>query len=176
MNEKLKNAALLVIDVQQGMFEKSTRVYQAEQLIRNITSLVQAARQAGVPVIYIQHSGERDLIRGTHEWQFHPDLLKLGPDATVHKQYGNAFQETGLDEILKARGVDTLVVTGMVTHGCVKATSLGGLAAGYRVILVSDAHSSYSQKAGELIAEWNAKLEKQGAELKPTLEIQRELI
>ena len=171
MNEKLKNAALLVIDVQQGMFEKSTRVYQADQLIRNISTLVQAAQQAGVLVIYIQHSGERDLIRGSHEWRFHPDLLKLGPDITVHKQYGNAFQETGLDEILKARGVDTLVVTGMVTHGCVKATTLGGLAAGYQVILVSDAHSSYSQKAGELIIEWNAKLEKQGAVLKCTAEV-----
>ena len=171
MNEKLKNAALLVIDVQQGMFEKSTRVYQAEQLIRNITTLVRAAQRVGAPVIYIQHSGERDLIQGTHEWQFHPDLLKLDPDATVHKQYGNAFQETGLDEILKARGVDTLVVTGMVTHGCVKATSLGGLAAGYKVILVADAHSSYSQKAGELIEEWNAKLEKQGAVLKTTSEV-----
>jgi len=171
MTDSLKHAALLVIDVQMGMFAKSTKVYQAEQLIRNISSLVRAAQQAGVPVIYIQHSGERDLIRGSHEWQFHPDLLKLGPDTTVHKKYGNAFQETELDEILKSRGVDTLVVTGMVTHGCVKATSLGGLTAGYRVILVSDAHSSYSQKAGELIAEWNAKLEKQGAVLKSTAEV-----
>ena len=171
MNEKLTNTALLVIDVQQGMFEKSTPVYQAERLIRNITTMVRGAQQAGAPVIYIQHSGERDLVRGTHEWQFHSVLQALGPDYTVHKLHSNAFEETNLDDILKSRGVDTLVVTGMVTHGCVKATSLGGLAAGYKVILVADAHSSYSQKAGELITEWNSKLEKQGALLKSTAEV-----
>jgi nicotinamidase-related amidase len=171
MTESLKHAALLVIDVQMGMFAKSTKVYRAEQLIRNITSLVRAAQKAGVPVIFIQHSGEKDLIRDTPGWQFHPELLALGPDALVHKQHGNAFEETELDQILKARGVEQVVVTGMVTHGCVKNTCLGGLAAGYRVILVADAHSSYSQKAGELIAEWNARLQQQGAGLKTTEEI-----
>ena len=171
MTESLKHAALLVIDVQMGMFAKSTIVYRAEQLIRNITSLVRSAQQAGTPVIFIQHSGEKDLIRDTPGWQFHPDLLKLGPDATVHKRHGNAFEETELDQILKARGVEQVVVTGMVTHGCVKNTCLGGLAAGYRVILVADAHSSYSQKADQLILDWNAKLQKQGIRLKTTTEI-----
>jgi nicotinamidase-related amidase len=171
MTESLKHAALLVIDVQMGMFAKSSKVYLAEQLIRNISSLVRAAQKAGAPVIFIQHSGEKDLIYGTPGWQFHPDLLALKPDALVHKRHGNAFEETELDELLKARGVERLVVTGMVTHGCVKATTLGGLAAGYRVILVSDAHSSYSQKAEQLIVEWNAKLQQQGAGLKTTAEI-----
>jgi hypothetical protein len=72
---------------------------------------------------------------------------------------------------LKARGVERLVITGMVTHGCVKNTCLGGLAAGYPVILVADGHSSYSQKAGELIAEWNEKLARQGAQVLSAAEV-----
>lgn len=171
MTESLKHAALLVIDVQMAMFAKSTKVYQAEQLIRNISSLVRAAQKAGAPVIFIQHSGEKDLIYGTPGWEFHPDLLALKPDALVHKRHGNAFEETELDELLKARGVERLVITGMVTHGCVKNTCLGGLAAGYPVILVADGHTSYSQKAGELIAEWNEKLARQGAQVLSAAEV-----
>lgn len=171
MQPNLQHAALLVIDVQQEMFEKSTPVHRAEQLVANISSLVRAAQQSGVPVIYIQHSAENYLVRGTPGWEFHPALRNLGPDVTIHKRQSNAFEETELDAVLKARGVDTLIITGMVTHGCVKNTALGGLAAGYRVVVVSDAHSSYSQKAARLIEEWNADLQKHGALLLSTAEI-----
>lgn len=171
MHPNFQHAALLVIDVQQEMFEKSTPVYRAEQLLANITALVKTAQGAGVPVVFIQHSAENYLVRGTPGWEFHPALRDLGPDVTIHKLHSNAFEETELDATLKARGVDTLIITGMVTHGCVKNTALGGLAAGYRVVVVSDAHSSYSQKAAQLIEEWNAKLQKQGALLLSTAEI-----
>jgi len=171
MHEKLAHAALLVIDVQQEMFEKSNPVYKAEELIQNITSLVQAAHEAGAPVIYIQHAGEGNLVFGTPGWQFHPALQTMQPDFTVHKRHGNAFEDTELEAILHSQQVHTLVVTGMVTHGCVRATTLGGLKAGYRVLLVKDAHSSFSPKAAQLIEEWNGKLGEQGAELKNSAEI-----
>ena len=86
-------------------------------------------------------------------------------DDIIHKQHGNAFEDTNLDELLKSKNITHLVVTGLVTHGCVKATCLGARDLGYEVLLVKDGHSSYSKDAARLIEEWNQKLSGQGCEL-----------
>jgi nicotinamidase-related amidase len=92
-------------------------------------------------------------------------------DNFLSKQKSNSFEGTDLDERLKAKGVDSLVITGLVTHGCVKNGCLGAKELGYGVILAQDAHSSYSAKAAELIMEWNEKLRLKGVELKPAADI-----
>ena len=74
-------------------------------------------------------------------------------------------RDTNLREELEQRKVNTLVLAGLVTHGCVRATCLGALEEGYKVLLVSDAHSSYSKDAAQLIAKWNEELGKRGAEV-----------
>lgn len=89
----------------------------------------------------------------------------------VHKLHGNAFEETILRDELQKRQVSELVVTGLVTHGCVRATSLGAIEAGYRVVLVSDGHSNYSKGAPKLIEKWNQELSAKGAELVRTQDI-----
>lgn len=175
-SEALKYTALLVIDMQQGLFMKSTPVYNVDVLIRNITSLVDQAHHAGGPIFYFQHSDQRALIKGSKEWQLHPKLQPEDRDVLIFKQHGNAFEGTDLDEILKLKKIGNLVITGLVTHGCVKATCLGARQLGYQVTLVKDGHSSYSQKAAELIAEWNEKLGKERVELKNTAEIRFDLI
>jgi len=162
--------ALLVIDVQQGLFRKS--MYRADQLLHNINTLIDRARRGGVPVFFIQHSGAKTLVKGSPDWQLHPQLHLLATDPIVHKQHGNAFEDTVLDEALKSGKVTSLVVAGLVTHGCVRATCVGALQLGYRVILVRDGHSSYSKQAAKLIDEWNQKLGAMGAELKSTSEIE----
>ena len=176
-NEQLESIlrgsiALLVIDVQQGLFSKSTPIYKAEELLRNINSLVDRAHGVGAPVFYVQHSDGRTLLEGSPDWQLHSQLRPQGTDCIVHKQHGNAFEETGLDEALKSRNVTRVVITGLVTHGCVRATCMGALQMGYRVILASDGHSSFSKQAARLIAEWNQKLSVQQVELKSTAEIE----
>ena len=65
-----------------------------------------------------------------------------------------------------------VVVCGLVTQGCVKATTLGALELGYRVVLAGDAHSSYSKDAQKLIAQWNATLAQAGAEVHLAAEIE----
>lgn len=168
----LSKTALLIIDVQQGLFQKSTPVYQAADLIRNIQALVDAAHRVGAPVVYIQHNDKNSLVKDTPAWQLHPDLHPLETDLRVDKQHGNSFEETPLDGFLKARGIQHVVACGLVTHGCVKSTCLGALEKGYRVTLASDAHSSYSNTAAELIDKWHATLSKEGAALLPTAEVQ----
>ena len=163
-----KDCALLVVDVQQGLFEKDTPIYRAEELLENITSLIDKAHKANTPVFYIQHSDSRSLVRGSPEWKLHSRLQPLSIDNIVHKQYGNAFEETTLDGSLRAKNITTVVVTGLVTHGCVRATCIGALKSGYKVILVKDAHSNYSNQAAQRIEEVNQKLSEKNVELRST--------
>lgn len=76
-----------------------------------------------------------------------------------------------MSQELNSRNIDTLVVMGLVTHGCVRATCTGAKNLGYRVILVKDGHSSYSKQAAQLIEEWNQKLSNDNVELKLAAEI-----
>lgn len=169
MDERLKsNVALIVIDVQKGLFERSTPMYQAEQVLKNINLTIDRARQAGVPVIFIQHANENTLIEGSDAWQLHPEIRPLESETLIHKRHGNAFIETDLKAVLAAAGIKTLVINGLVTHGCVRATTLGALEEGFRVILVEDGHSSFSKDAPKLIKKWNRTLQKKGAELMKT--------
>jgi nicotinamidase-related amidase len=163
--------ALLVIDVQQGLFERSTPVYMADQVLTNINALIDRAREAGVPVIFIQHSNDNTLIKGTPQWKFHPRIQPVLGESVIQKLEGNAFIGTDLGALLTGRQVGHLVITGLVTHGCVKSTCLGALELGYRVTLVTDGHSNFSPDAPTLIEKWNRDLGNQGAELKPTGQI-----
>ena len=160
--------ALLVIDVQKGLFKQSKPIYRAEALLDNICLLAERAHSAGVPVFYIQHTNEGFLAEDTDGWQLHTRILPEERDHVLQKKHGSAFQKTDLEKELEARNVGTVVIAGLVTHGCVRATCLAACELGYRVILVEDGHSSYHKQAGALIVEWNQKLSEAGAELKPT--------
>jgi nicotinamidase-related amidase len=164
-------SALLVIDVQTGLFQQSTPIYQHEELLTAINSLVDRAHQAGAPVIYIQHTNDSRFAEGSAGWQLHAQIRPQATDHLIGKHHSNAFEDTGLAGLLESRRVGRLVVTGLVTHGCVKATCLGALPLGYSVVLVADGHSSYSKDAARLIREWNGKLSQAGVELKPASEV-----
>jgi nicotinamidase-related amidase len=168
--DKHAPVALLVIDVQKGLFKKSTPIYEAEQLLGNINTLIRRAGRAGVPVFYIQHANKM-LVEGTDDWELHPELERLQTGVAVHKRHGDAFQDTNLREELESREIRRVVITGLVTHGCVKATCIGAKSQGYEVVLVKDGHSSFSKQAAKLIAEWNEKLSEGTVELRTTEEI-----
>ena len=170
--ETRTGTALLVIDVQKSLFEKSIPIYQAGQLLDTICTLAERAHTVGVPVIYIQHSNDSFLLEGTDGWQLHPRLTPQENDILLRKKHGNAFEDTDLDAQLEAKNIGTLVISGLVTHGCVRATCLGAHELGYRVILVADGHSSYHKKAAALITEWNQKLGEVTAEVKLAAEIE----
>ena len=168
MNE---NTALLIIDVQQGLFERQTPVHQAEIMLENINALAEKARNGQSPVVYIQHSNDKTLKLGTPEWKFHPQIKPLNGDLHLHKQRGNAFEKTDLHKTMQNLGVKRIVASGMVTNGCVRATCLGGLKLGFQVILASDAHSTFSKGADQVIEHWEKELAKAGVIMKTSAEI-----
>jgi len=163
--------ALLVIDVQQGLFRKSTPIYRAQALLDTLEGLIRRAREGGGPVVFIQHASDKVLPFGSEEWQLHPRLVPEPGDLLIHKQHGNAFEDTPLQAELEARGIRRVVVSGLVTHGCVRATCQGALALGYEVVLIADGHSSYSKDAARLLEEWNRKLAEAGAMVLPAAEV-----
>lgn len=156
------DTALLVIDVQQALFTRPTPIYNGSQLILTINSLVNRSHLRGIPVVYIQHSNQTLLKDGTPGWQFHPDLNPLETDLLIHKTQGNAFIDTTLQRELKSYEVKNLLITGLVTHQCIRATCLGGLELGYRVFLIEGGHSNFHKDAVKVIEKWQSKLENAG--------------
>jgi len=163
--DKHSKQALLVIDVQQGLFERKTRVYGENDLLTNINKLIKAARQYEIPVIFIQHENENTLVRDSSAWQLHPRIQPMEDEQVIHKQHGDAFQDTQLQQILDELELTDLLVTGLVSQGCVRATTLGAIRRGFRVQLVSDGHSTFSKGARDIISKINRELEKAGANL-----------
>jgi nicotinamidase-related amidase len=121
------NAALIVIDVQNGVV---TGAHQRDAVVRNIAGLVERARSADVPVVWVQHAEEEELIRGRAD------------EPMIEKHYGDAFEETTLESVLSGLGVGKLIVTGAETDACIRSTIHGALARGYDALLVSDAHTA----------------------------------
>nr|WP_236849198.1 isochorismatase family protein [Chania multitudinisentens] len=77
-------SALLIIDVQKGLFVPPPA--EADAVIARINQLSERARQAGVPVIFIQHQTAHDeLLHGSDAWQIHPDLQVKASDHRVEK-------------------------------------------------------------------------------------------
>ncbi|MEV7341479.1 isochorismatase family protein [Streptomyces sp. NPDC093544] len=132
------NAALLVIDVQNGVVADA---YDRDGVIANISILVDKARAEDVPVVWVQHSDDQ-LKRDSESWQYVPELVRGDAEPLVHKLYGDSFEGTELEVLLAERGVGRLVVTGAQTDACIRSTLHGAFVRGYDVTLVADAHTT----------------------------------
>ncbi len=130
--------ALLVVDVQNGVLAGT---HNRDGVIANINTLVDKARAEDVPVVWVQHTGDH-LPVGSVEWEYVPELAQQDTEPVVHKRYGDAFEDTDLEERLAERGVGRLVVTGAQTDACIRSTLHGAVVRGYDATLVADAHTT----------------------------------
>jgi nicotinamidase-related amidase len=131
-----KRAVLMVVDVQVGVINQN---FNGPDVIATIAGLVERARAQGVPVIWVQHDDE-ELIRGTPEWQWVPELQPVAGDIRIYKHYNSGFEETPLESELAALGATHIVLAGAVTNWCIRATAYGALTLGYDLTLAADAH------------------------------------
>src|SRR4051794_23159851 len=132
------HTALVVIDVQNGVVGEA---HQRDTVVANIGTLVDRARDEGVPVVWVQHSDD-DLQRGSDAWQYIPELSPRDAEPLVHKSFADSFEDTDLEEVLARAGVGRLVVSGAQTDECIRATIHGAFTRGYDVTLVGDAHTT----------------------------------
>jgi nicotinamidase-related amidase len=99
-----------------------------------------------VPVVWVRHADD-DLVSGTDAWQIVPELAPADAEPIVEKHYGDAFEETTLEDVLSGLAIGRLVVAGAQTDACIRSTLHGAFARGYDATLVSDAHTTEDHTA-----------------------------
>ena len=140
------NTALVVIDVQNNVVAGA---HNRDGVVANIATLVDKARAANVPVVWVQHSSDQ-LPRDSEGWRYVPELKQDEAEPVVHKRYGDSFEETDLEQVLAERKIGRLVVAGAQTDECIRSTLHGAIVRGYDALLISDAHTT------EDLSEWGA--------------------
>ena len=94
------NTALLVIDVQNGVVANA---HNRDNVIANINSLVEKAREEDVAVVWVQHNDE-GLVRDSEDWAYVPELRRRDEEPLVHKNYGDSFEDTELEDAVGGTG------------------------------------------------------------------------
>ncbi|WP_373231367.1 cysteine hydrolase family protein [Cohnella sp.] len=152
--------ALLIVDVQSGMFDETPPIYQGEVLIEKIKKLIMNARQEDFQIIYIQHNEKpgESLETGTPGWEIHPDISPKDEDIIIQKFTPDSFFNTSLHQQLQDKGISELIIVGIQTEICIDTTCRRAFSLGYTVTLISDAHSTWDTntlKAKQIIEHHN---------------------
>jgi len=164
----IKKTALLVIDMQNDLikakdepFNAVTKMVESKGVIGNTARVIAAARQVAMPVIFTNHVHRKDnadfvptitdwmlqglapqyeeeLVEGTPGADVVDELKPAPGDHVIRKRRGNSFYNTDLELMLRSRGIDTVILTGVVTNGCIAATVHGARERDLHVIVLSD--------------------------------------
>ena len=147
---------LLVIDVQNDYFAGGKMVLKgADEALRNINLLEAQFSAAKLPIIYIQHIKHQKnadfFEQGTSGAELHSKLKVDAAAIIIEKHFPNSFLETTLAEVLKNDHIDQLVICGMMTHMCIRATTPVAADLGYDPIVIADATATKNLSQGGLI-------------------------
>ncbi|HEY3379833.1 MAG TPA: cysteine hydrolase family protein [Armatimonadota bacterium] len=152
--------ALLVIDVQNDYFSGRHTITHPVESFANIQRAMDVAHAAGMPIVLVQHttpeaSAMREFRLDTAGWEI-ADAIRTRPhDLVVEKGLPGSFTGTPLEAWLRARGVDTVVISGYMTQMCCDTTARQALHLGFSVEFLADATGTHdvSNTAGSVSAE-----------------------
>jgi len=148
--------ALLVVDVQKGLMCKN--IYNKELLTFTINKAISSYESNKDCIVLIQHNNKM-LTENTNDWEIYENIEYKGNHKRIQKVHGNAFEKTDLKEYLNQKNIKEVLVCGLVSHGCVKATCIGGLEEGFRVSILKNGHSCWSSDANDKIKDIERELE-----------------
>lgn len=148
--------ALLIVDFVMAYLEPSSLLYAGvEDALASNERVLAGARSSGVPVFFTNVEYEpggadgglfyrklpalKAFDRGNPLGAFPPSLQPGAKDAVITKQYASAFFGTGLDALLREARIDTLLITGLSTSGCVRATALDAMQYGFAPFVIREA-------------------------------------
>ncbi len=151
-----KYPALLIVDFVMAYLDHASPLYaNVEDALASNIRLLAVARAANIPVIFTNVVYEADgadgglfykkipalrvFVKGSPLGAFPPSLEPMDGEHIISKQFASAFFGTSLAEVLTAEGIDTLLITGLSTSGCVRATALDALQSGFAPFVVRDA-------------------------------------
>lgn len=146
--------ALVIVDFQRAFTENKNNTDQVVDAMRSTQTLAARARSAKVPVLYLAIIYDTDLDvplswrkegalfrqceRGSATAVINP-MVAMGPnDLLIEKTHASGFYGTDLHERLQQMGIDTLLLAGTSTSGCVRATAVDAAARSYRVLTVEE--------------------------------------
>ena len=141
-------AALLVIDVQQGLDDPLIGERNNPGAEQRIAELLAAWRATGRPVIHVQHlsvepgSPLREDLPGN---AIKPEARPIAGEPLFKKHVNSAFIGTGLEAHLRANGIEQLVLAGMTTDQCVSTTARMAANLGFNVTVVEDATATFER-------------------------------
>jgi nicotinamidase-related amidase len=133
--------ALLVIDMQVGLFEGAER-FDADGVVRRINALAHAVRGKGGVVVFIQHEDEGAYVRGAPGWRILPALESRPEDVYIRKTACDSFYRSELDDVLRELQITRLFITGCATDFCVDTTLRSAASKDYEVVVVADGHTT----------------------------------
>jgi len=135
-------------------------------LLSNLKSIVDAARQSGVRIFVVPHhrwepgdyihwkhvtprqlAGAKNQVfaKGTWGGEWHPDFVPQQGDVIIKEHWAQSgFANTDLDQQLKQHGIEKIILIGMLANTCIESTGRFGMGLGYHVILVKDATAAES--------------------------------
>jgi nicotinamidase-related amidase len=147
--------ALLIVDMINSFTDPECPLgSDSDEVVDANCQLLAAFREKHLPVVFttVVYSDEsqarifRDRIPalnilepGTHWVEVDSRLEPRADEPVIEKQWASGFFKTPLDEYLRSQGVDSLVVTGLTTSGCIRATAVDGLQFDYRVVIPEEA-------------------------------------
>ncbi len=153
-----RKPAVILIDFANAYYEPTSPLYGGEGCLKALEKavvLADAAREQGVPVIFTEVKYEpgganggafyakvpalKNFDEGQPTQKLQAPLDVRDGDHLITKQYPGAFFQTGLDALLKDLGVDTVLLAGLTTSGCVRATCIEAISHGYVTVVVEDA-------------------------------------
>lgn len=154
----MKKYAIIVVDMLNDFVTGALKCDRGLAMVPHLAKFLDEARELGIPVIFSNDSHlagiDREFavwgphaIRGTKGAEVIPELhLDLKKDYVVPKMRYSGFFHTDLDLVLKQLGVDTVVMTGLHAHMCVRHTSADAFQLGYDVIACTDGMDAFTKE------------------------------
>ena len=151
--------AVIFVDFANAYFEEDSPLFGGEgcqiALENSIKLLSVCRKHSNIPVVFTEvkykNGGENGgtfykkvpalscFDEGKQSQKIHSQLKTTSEDILITKQFPSAFFKTDLEAILKGKGVDTLLITGVTTSGCIRATCIDSISSDFVTLVVSDA-------------------------------------
>lgn len=147
-----QTTALLVIDFQNEYFAGRMPIPDGEKALANAKRLIARADAEGMKVYHVKHvtpAGSPVFAEDSETSAFHRDIQPAANHSVVRKSSVSVFASTDLSIQLKQAGVDTLVMSGLMTHACVAGAARDAVPLGFSVIVASDACATRDLDTGD---------------------------
>ncbi|KAI8098263.1 Isochorismatase-like protein [Gilbertella persicaria] len=152
--------ALVLVDIQNDYFPGGKlRTWQPEETAEQCRIVLDKFREDGKEVVHVVHhmlpehlAISNFFIPGTPGTEIHESVKPLPEEKVIIKHYSNGFWQSDLKDYLKSKGIEKIVVVGMMIHNCVPATVFAGKDEGFEVVVVDEAVNTLDQPLhGEMI-------------------------